>query len=217
MNVLPVYFPSLSIGPPKPPLAWRVAGLTGWLILILFYLIFTICQKAQTSLSPLFFLSESHGYSRYVFFEVTPNVVWHNRTVSKVIWARRQDTSIFDRVSLPQCSEDIGFVWSLLAVLCQGHGLVTTLVCSSSWPQVWWLHWYVQLPGSKMSGASLELKTVGCGWIFTLCQWKAPRLPQAFGFAFLPWEHFFLWKMLTENFITWEMDRIAWAFPAACS
>lgn len=64
MNVLPVYFPSSSIGPPKLP----PAGLTGWLTLILFYLIFTICQKAQTSLSPFLPVRKSWPFQVCVFW-----------------------------------------------------------------------------------------------------------------------------------------------------
>lgn len=39
--------------------------------------------------------------------------------------------------------------WSLLAVLCKGRGLVTTLVCSSCWPQVWQLHCLYSYLGAR--------------------------------------------------------------------
>lgn len=179
--------------------------------------LYHLSKSTDLSLSPFLPVRKSWPFQVCVFWgDCQCGVAW--QVSLQGIWARKQETSIFDRVSPPQCSEDIVFVWTLLAVLCQGRGLVTTLgllfilasglvaplVCTVTWSKM-------------LSGASLELKSVGCGWIFTLCQWKASRLPQAFGFAFLPWEHFFFWKTLTENFRTWEMDRIAWAFPAACS
>lgn len=217
MNVLPVYFPSLSIGPPKSPPARRVAGLTGWLILILFYLVFTICQKAQTSLSSFLPVRKSWPFQVCVFWGDCQCDVARQDSLQG-IWDRGQEASILDRVSLPQCSEDIGFVWSLLGVLCKGHGLVNTLGLLFILASGLAASLVCTMPGSKMlSGPSLDLETVDCGWTFTLCQWKASRLPQAFGFAFPPREHFFLWKTPTENFRTWEMDRIAGAFPAACS
>lgn len=48
---------------------------------MLSFLILTFCQNAQTSLSPVhffFFLSEINWDSRYVFFEVTANMVWYD-------------------------------------------------------------------------------------------------------------------------------------------
>lgn len=135
---------------------------------MLFYLLSTICQSAQTSLPPAhhFLLSESRGHSRYVFFEGTANVVWHDRTISRLCEpCRRQETPVSERISLPHCSEDAGFVWSSLAVLlkvCASQGLCFSLHVGllSTWPQFCCLHWYAQGPGSKrLSGSSLELKT----------------------------------------------------------
>lgn len=103
------------------------------------------------------------------FFEVTAGVVWHDRTISWLYDPRGKEASVLGRVSLPQCSEDIGFGG--------GFGGLDLAGCPLQGP--WFSHHAgllfilasglaaslpVQLPGSKiLPGPSLELKNVDWG------------------------------------------------------
>lgn len=202
-----MYLPSLSIGPPEPPLARRewLDEQAGWYWGWFHHL--SKCTDLSLPSTPLFPVRNPWAFQVRIFWsDCQRGMAWRDNLQD--IWARRQERSILDRISLPHCSEDAGFVWSLLAVLSKGRGLVTALVCCSSWPQFWWFNWYVQLSVRKiLSGLSLELKTVDCGWTFTLCQWNASSPPQGISFclsstgAFLP-----LKDTNIKSFRTWEIE-----------